>query len=58
MSGAFKIDTMLLKINWSQQIKDIKNYASFEFMKTGKSLVMKMLIKALLSNIQLGEWLN
>ena len=58
MSGAFKIDTMLLKINWSQQIKDIKNYASFEFMKTAKSLVMKMLIKALLSNIQLGEWLN
>ena len=42
---------MLLKINWSQQIKDINNCESFELMKTGKFLVMKMLIKALLSKM-------
>lgn len=51
MARAFKIDTMLLKINWSQQIKDNKNCESLELMKTGKSLVMKMFIKALLSNM-------
>lgn len=51
MAGAFKIDTMLLKINLSQCIKNITNCESFDLMNTGKSLAMKMLIKALLGSI-------